>query len=159
MSHPHSLHESTSPSLSARSPSPNFSGASATEQANWDSSYEREANASGSRGVSPGISEQGAPNHAEESVTCQWEGCELPFSHLQTLIDHIHRREPVPTYLRIPVLQECLLFRTHWREQIDVYMRVGFLSSPQHVAGLSLCSYNSHSGSHWRETIYLPTSW
>lgn len=148
MSHSRSLHESISPSPSVRSPSPNFSGASPTEQANWDSSYERDhQNASTSRFISPGNSE-GAPNDAEESVTCQWEGCGLPFLQLQALIDHIHGREPVPSYLRIPVLQEYPLFRTYRREQVDVHLRMGVLSSPKHVTGVSFCSYNTHSRTH-----------
>jgi hypothetical protein len=38
-----------------------------------------------------------AEGHADEvdSVTCQWEGCDLNFTHLSTLVDHIHNGERV----------------------------------------------------------------
>ena len=77
--------------LSMRSPSPYFSAASPQEQAVWDSSHDMEISAS--RPVSPGVSEGQGDIQELDSVTCQWEACGRPFSHLPTLIDHIHSGE------------------------------------------------------------------
>lgn len=40
------------------------------------------------------IPEEGNPEAVpEDSVTCQWEECGIVFTHLPTLIDHIHNGE------------------------------------------------------------------
>ncbi|KAH8113003.1 hypothetical protein DFH11DRAFT_1878608 [Phellopilus nigrolimitatus] len=83
-----SRHVSASPSFSARSPSPYFSPVASAEHAVWDSSFDVDASAS--RPVSPLLSDGQVADYEADSVTCLWENCGLPFSHLQTLIDHIH---------------------------------------------------------------------
>ncbi|KAJ7581391.1 hypothetical protein C8J56DRAFT_1057379 [Mycena floridula] len=59
------------------------------------SSDEDEATSSRRR-MGPSVSRQGSPSsrkavdEADDSVTCQWEDCGIVFTHLPTLIDHIH---------------------------------------------------------------------
>ncbi|KAI5117628.1 hypothetical protein M0805_001271 [Coniferiporia weirii] len=79
---------SISPPFSARSPSPYFSPGANGEQGVWDSSYDIELSVS--RPASPLISEDHGGDREVDSVTCLWDKCGQPFSHLQTLIDHIH---------------------------------------------------------------------
>ncbi|KAJ3496395.1 hypothetical protein NLJ89_g10490 [Agrocybe chaxingu] len=72
------------------SPSPASSDSSDAE----DVSNMSEVHAEGSRGYSvsrpASPSQQGEGPEQEDSVTCQWEECGVVFTHLPTLIDHIH---------------------------------------------------------------------
>jgi hypothetical protein len=93
----HGSHYSNSAPQSPRSPSPAFS-LSSDKPTNgygaWDSGTYPQM--SGSRGGSPANSDDdedlGGVEVLEpvDSVICQWENCGRPFSHLPTLINHIH---------------------------------------------------------------------
>lgn len=83
-----------------RSPSPSFSQSSLKYD---DSSSESElgyapTSALDETAGSPGPSstaptaEQGA-----DTVTCLWDDCGIVFTHLPTLIEHIHSSEPFPS--------------------------------------------------------------
>lgn len=93
----HNSHYSPSPPLSprSRSPSPAFS-ISSDKQNDGGWAGGSHANVSASRGVSPSYSDDdddvGPVEEpvAVDSVICQWENCGMPFSHLPTLINHIH---------------------------------------------------------------------
>ncbi|KAG6817834.1 hypothetical protein H0H87_001666 [Tephrocybe sp. NHM501043] len=74
-----------------RSPSPAISDSSANEEPFPESSH----------GLGPSTSQPGSPQNRQEtihlddlesdSVTCQWEECGQVFTHLPTLIDHVHK--------------------------------------------------------------------
>jgi len=74
------------------SPSPSVSDSSDIE----DASNIDETHAEGSQDVS--VSRLGSPvipdgPESEDSVTCQWDDCGVVFTHLPTLISHIHNGE------------------------------------------------------------------
>ncbi len=82
-------HIPDSPGSSAQTPPPVplDSGDSSSENLHEPSSAPR------SRAGSQ-IPEEGNPEAVpEDSVTCQWEECGIVFTHLPTLIDHIHNGE------------------------------------------------------------------
>ncbi|KAF8151751.1 hypothetical protein B0H34DRAFT_801434 [Crassisporium funariophilum] len=81
-----------SPSLKAVSPSPSLSDSSVEDASNMS-----EVKGEGSYGISvsrPASPMQGQSHsemfEPEDSVTCQWEDCGVVFTHLPTLIGHIH---------------------------------------------------------------------
>lgn len=95
-----------SPAPAARSLSPSFSQSSLKYD---DSSSESElgyapASALDETVGSPGPSstaptaEQGA-----DTVTCLWDDCGIVFTHLPTLIEHIHSNEPSSPTLTVPL--------------------------------------------------------
>jgi hypothetical protein len=49
----------------------------------------------------------------EDSVTCQWEDCGVVFTHLPTLIDHIHNG--ASEFPRICIQWFTLSGRPYWR--------------------------------------------
>jgi len=63
----------------------------------------------------------------EDSVTCQWEDCGVVFTHLPTLIDHIHNGE-LNSSSEILIEQRTtnnttfVSCRTYWRPQVQLYM-------------------------------------
>jgi len=78
--------QESKPSPKALSPSPSLSDSSID-----DASSVSEAQLEASHGFS--ASRPGSPMQSgdpEDSVTCQWEDCGKVFTHLPTLIDHIH---------------------------------------------------------------------
>jgi len=77
-----------SPSISSLSASPSLSDSSSEDNQSIYSEYPD--GPPGSPG--PGDHTTLGDNNAVEvdTVTCQWERCNLVFTHLQTLIDHIH---------------------------------------------------------------------
>lgn len=162
----HGSHYSNSPPLSPRSPSPTFSIRSdlpVGEHVPWSGGHY--PNVSVSRGASPahsddvdvegGIEDQ----EAVDSVICQWETCERPFSHLPTLINHIHngtRRQ-----LCFVLIKRTLIsyIRSHRCSQIELYMRVGDMHPARNPTGFPVCSYIPHTCAHRGETVHMPTSW
>jgi hypothetical protein len=126
------------PSSKPSSPSPSFS----------DSSMEDTSNISGippeaSYGYSAsrlGSPTQSGPLDTEDSVTCQWDDCGKVFTHLPTLIHHIHngkflvaeaekRRPKTPRRAASLINVTCLLtrdlffcYRPYWRPQIKLHM-------------------------------------
>ena len=76
------------PSPKAPSPSPSLSDSSIEDASNVseiqpDASY-------GYSASHPGSPMRSGALDTEDSVTCQWEDCGKVFTHLPTLINHIH---------------------------------------------------------------------
>jgi hypothetical protein len=81
-----------SPSLSSRSISPSFSQSSDEDD---DSTLSeplavRHYNVSPSESPTPGDKDKSAKNAEPDAVTCLWDDCGVIFTHLPTLITHIH---------------------------------------------------------------------
>jgi len=76
------------PSPKVPSPSPSLSDSSMEDASNF-SEVQPEASY-GHSASRPGSPMQSGPLDPEDSVTCQWEDCGKVFTHLPTLIHHIH---------------------------------------------------------------------
>lgn len=76
------------PSPNVPSPSPSLSDSSMEDASNF-SEVQPEASY-GHSASRPGSPMQSGPLDPEDSVTCQWEDCGKVFTHLPTLIHHIH---------------------------------------------------------------------
>jgi|ERR1700685_3442906 hypothetical protein len=80
-----------SPSLSPRSISPSFSESS--EEDNESALSEPlvgRYNSSPTGSPAPGDKDKSAKNAEPDAVTCLWDDCGVIFTHLPTLITHIH---------------------------------------------------------------------
>lgn len=112
-----------SPAPAFRSPSPSFSQSSLKYD---DDSSESElgyapTSALDETAASPGPSstapkaEQGA-----DTVTCLWDDCGIVFTHLPTLIEHIHSS----THSLHPRASSltCISTSPHWRSQIKLHL-------------------------------------
>lgn len=90
-----------SPAPAFRSPSPSFSQSSLKYD---DDSSEGElgyapASAPDETAGSPGPSSTApAAEQVVDTVTCLWDDCGIVFTHLPTLIEHIHSSESFPPY-------------------------------------------------------------
>jgi hypothetical protein len=82
------------PSAAVVSPnSPSVSNSSGVEDfSDGDNQHPEDAyGASASRPASPSQNQPTAEDaEIEDAITCQWEECGVVFTHLPTLIDHIH---------------------------------------------------------------------
>lgn len=83
-------HSIYSPSPSPPVLSPTYSDSSDNEN---DSNHSEYAD-----GFGPSVSRPGSPAPLDDpaeadTVTCQWEDCGIVFTHLPTLIEHIHNGE------------------------------------------------------------------
>ena len=89
-----------SPAPAFRSPSPVFSQSSLRYD---DDSSESElgyapTSAPDETAGSPGPSTAPTAEQGVDTVTCLWDDCGIVFTHLPTLIEHIHSSEPFPPY-------------------------------------------------------------
>ena len=76
-----------SPSSSPRSISPAFTDSSDQDSTPSDHEYALEA------GSDSGDKDKSAKNAEPDAVTCLWDDCGVIFTHLPTLITHIHDGE------------------------------------------------------------------
>lgn len=94
----------------------------------------------------------------EDSVTCQWEDCGVVFTHLPTLIDHIHNGPSKFQNLCPNVNGLLLAARPYWCAQIQLYVRMGVLSSQRLASNIPFCPYFTHSIPYRRKAFHLSPS-
>lgn len=87
------------PSSKAPSPSPSFSDSSMEDASNISEMMQPEPSY-GYSASHPGSPTQLGALDTEDSVTCQWEDCGKVFTHLPTLIHHIHNGKFLLLWLR-----------------------------------------------------------
>ncbi|EGN97436.1 hypothetical protein SERLA73DRAFT_184144 [Serpula lacrymans var. lacrymans S7.3] len=79
-----------SPSPPPRSPSPSFSSVSIIDDDDTSFSEGGDPGPSVSRPGSPAPAANAQEDQEADTVTCLWDDCGIIFTHLPTLIDHIH---------------------------------------------------------------------
>lgn len=77
----------------------------------------------------------------EDVITCQWEECGVVFTHLPTLIDHIHNGMISHFVLTRGLTTAVLHCRSYWRSQSKLYLRVGILPTSRSTSNLAFCSH------------------
>lgn len=114
---------------------------------------------------SPGSSHPGEePPLVEDSVTCLWDDCGGVYTHLPTLIAHIHNGEVChhdesravswcPGLLTIILAN--LRVRSHRSPQIELLLRMGILYAAGISADLPVRPHFTYSVAHWGETFHL----
>lgn len=147
-----------SPSLSPRSISPSFSESSAED--NDDSALSEPQfepfHSSPAGTPAPRDRDKSAKNAEPDAVTCLWDDCGEIFTHLPTLIDHIHKGVS-----QGDVGYDGALLTGHssyWGSQVKLYMRMGNLFSTRPRANVAVRSYLTYPFAHGRETIHLSSS-
>jgi hypothetical protein len=112
---------------------------------------------------------QSGPLDTNDSVTCQWEDCGKVFTHLPTLIHHIHNGKFRLVLGCMPLVEKCgavkilahaswwrkrliywfitclltrdvfLCYRSYWRAQVKLYMWMDVLWTTRTGPNLSFC--------------------
>lgn len=145
-----------SPASAFRSPSPTFSQSSLKYD---DSSSENEpsyapTSAHDEAAGSPGPSST-APTaeQAVDTVTCLWDDCGIVFTHLPTLIEHIHTSEPILSLSHRP--STTCPPSPYWRSQVQLYLRMVHVQPPWARSDLPFRTYLAHPFAHRRKAIYM----
>ena len=112
-----------SPSPSPRSISPAFTDSSGQDSTPSDHEYVLEAGSDQPGSPNSGDKDKSAKNAEPDAVTCLWDDCGVIFTHLPTLITHIHDGEsqpPVSATHRFYL--SCCLNRPHRCQQIELHL-------------------------------------
>lgn len=104
-----------------RSPSPVFSSSDRYSDSSSDAAYPINGEHDEmSRPGSPGAAMEGMQggNVEVDTMSCRWEECGKVFSHLPTMIEHIHNG----ALLRILPIGSLTSRRSHWCPQIQLHL-------------------------------------
>lgn len=140
------------PSPGFRSPSPAFSQASAQQD---DSSADEMPSAQ------PTVTQSGSPGLASaeqeevvgtDTMTCLWDDCGIVFSHLPSLIEHIHSSALMPTSVK---LIQYHVYSARRRAQVKLHLRLGDMQSPRPRTDIPVRAHLPHPLTYRREAVYM----
>ena len=72
----------------------------------------------------------------EDSATCIWGECGIVFTHLPSLIHHIHNGQFITGIISQTTNLPLLSNRSHWRPQVKLYLRMVHLPATRPFANL-----------------------
>jgi hypothetical protein len=153
-----------SPSLSPVSPSPSLSDSSSEDDLQFDQE--------------PSVSRPGSPREGgyangaaaaatagavpdTDTVTCLWEDCGVLFTHLPTLIEHIHKGASVCFFFFFSARSggesrfDCDENRPYRRAQVKLHLRMGDLFPTESRPNIPFRTHITHPLPYGREAFHL----